>query len=34
MTILNTYNICNKNINNIFDNIENRVQLLENSLMN
>ena len=32
MTTLNTYNICNKNINNIFDNIENRVRLLENSL--
>jgi len=32
MTTLNTYNICNKNINNIFDNIENRVQLLESSL--
>ena len=32
MTTLNTFNICNKNINNIFDNIENRVQLLENSL--
>ena len=32
MTTLNTFNICNKNINNIFDNIENWVQLLENSL--
>ena len=32
MTTLNTYNIYNKNINNLFDNIENRVQLLEKSL--
>ena len=30
MTTLNTFNICNKN--NVSDNIENRVQLLENSL--
>ena len=32
MTTLNNYNIYNKNINNLFDNIENRVQLLEKSL--
>ena len=32
MTTLNNYNIYNKNINNLFDNIENRVQSLEISL--
>jgi hypothetical protein len=33
MTTLDNNNICyNKNINNIFDNIENRVQLFEKSL--
>ena len=30
MTTLDNYNICyNKNINNLFDNIENRIQILE-----
>jgi DNA repair exonuclease SbcCD ATPase subunit len=32
MTTLNNYNIYNKNINNLFDNIENRVQSLEKLL--
>jgi len=33
MTTLDNYNICyNKNINNLFDNIENRVQILEKLL--
>ena len=32
MTTLNTFNICNKNINNLFDNIENRVFIIEKSL--
>ena len=33
MTTLDNYNICyNKNINNIFDNIENRIQILEKLL--
>ena len=33
MTTLDNYNICyNKNINNLFDNIENRIQILEKLL--